>query len=147
MNTYIMRWNPSISSSKIEEFREAMDKWPGGFCYNWSIYEWEQAKEGDEYVMVRVGDGPCGVVYHGTFLSNPYEGGDWGGTAKKRHYVDITVENACDPDMPCITMEQLETAIPEIEWRRGHSGQLITPEQARRLGELLDRALDLYHSL
>ncbi len=43
MSTYIMRWNPAISSSKISAFEAARKKWPEGFRGNWSIYEWEHA--------------------------------------------------------------------------------------------------------
>ena len=135
MATYIMRWNPGISSSKIEDFRAARAKWPQGFQGDWSIYEWEEADEGDKYIMVRVGEGPNGVVYHGEFLSEPYEGKDWAGTAKKRHYVDITIEHPCDPDEPMISIEQLEAVLPEIEWRRGHSGELLTDEQEKKFWE------------
>ena len=135
MSTYIMRWNPGISSGKIEDFRKAREKWPEGFCWNWSIYEWEDAHEDDEYIMVRVGEGPNGVVYHGRFLSEPYEGDDWAGTAKKRHYVDITIEDSCDPDEPMISIEQLEAVLPEIEWRRGHSGERLTDEQEKKFWE------------
>lgn len=49
--------------------------------------------------------------------------------------MDITIEEPCDPDEPMITIEQLESIIPEIEWRRGHSGVLLTPEQAQKLHE------------
>ncbi|MGN0228780.1 MAG: hypothetical protein ACI4BH_03120 [Muribaculaceae bacterium] len=132
MSTFIMRWNPGISSSKIENYRAAREKWPDGFCGDWSIYEWENAKKGDEYIMVRVGEGPNGVVYHGVFLSDPYEGNDWAGTAKKRHYVDITIEHPCDPDHPMFTIEQLASVIPEINWAKGHSGELLTKEQEER---------------
>lgn len=103
-----------------------------GFCGNWSIYEWEKAKKGDEYIMVRVGEGPNGVVYQGNFLSDPYEGDDWAGTDKKRHYVDISIEYACDPDFPMITIEMLESVLPEKEWRKGHSGELMTTEQEQK---------------
>lgn len=132
MSTYIMRWNPGISSSKIKDFREAREKWPEGFRGDWSIYEWEEADMGDKYIMVRVGDGPNGVVYHGVFLSEPYEGDDWAGTNKKRYYVDITIEHPCDPDHPMISIEQLEAILPEIEWRKGHSGELLTKEQEEK---------------
>lgn len=132
MSTFIMRWNPAISSSKIESYNAAREKWPMGFCGNWSIYEWEKAKKGDEYIMVRVGEGPNGVVYQGNFLSDPYEGDDWAGTDKKRHYVDISIEYACDPDFPVITIEMLESVLPEIEWRKGHSGELMTTEQEQK---------------
>ncbi len=135
MSTYIMRWNPGISSGKIEDFRKAREKWPEGFCWNWSIYEWEDAHEDDEYIMVRVGEGPNGVVYHGRFLSEPYEGDDWAGTAKKRHYVDITIEDSCDPNEPMISIKQLEAVLPEIEWRRGHSGERLTDEQEKKFWE------------
>ena len=135
MKTYIMRWNPEISSSKIEKFREALNKWPMGFQGNWSIYEWEKAEHGDEYYMIRVGNGPNGVVFVGQFLSDPYEDDDWDGTDKKRHYVDISIEHPCDPDYPYITIEQLSALIPEIDWSRGHSGQLLTDEQAKKLHE------------
>ena len=135
MSTYIMRWNPSISSSKIEDFREARKKWPNGFQGDWSIYEQEKADMGDNYIMVRVGEGPNGVVHHSVFLSEPYEGNDWAGTNKKRYYVDITIEHPCDPDFPCITIQQLESILPEIEWRKGHSGELLTEEQAKKFWE------------
>jgi len=130
-----MRWNPVISSSKIEDFRAAIEKWPAGFRGNWSIYEWEEAKSGDEYYMIRVGDGPKGVVYYGHFLSDPYEEDDWAGTSKKRHYVDISIELFTDPDEPLISIEQLNAILPEVEWGRGHSGQLLTEEQAQKLHE------------
>ena len=127
-----MRWNPGISSGKIEDFRKARERWPDGFCWNWSIYEWEDAHMDDEYIMVCVGEGSNGIVYHGRFLSEPYEGDDWAGTAKKRHYVDITIEDSCDPDAPMITIEQLEAVLPEIEWRKGHSGERLTDEQEKK---------------
>ncbi len=135
MSTYVMRWNPEISSSKIEDFRKAREQWPDGFCSNWSIYEWENADIDDEYVMVRVGDGPNGIVFHGQFLSKPYEGDDWAGTAKKRHYVDISIEHPCDPDSPMISIEQLEAILPEIDWQKGHSGEMLTEEQEQKLWE------------
>ena len=135
MSTFIMRWNPGISSGKIEDFRKAREQWPDGFCWNWSVYDWENADMGDAYIMVRVGEGPNGVVYHGEFLSEPYEGDDWADTAMKRHYVDISIEHPCDPDHPMITIDQLEAILPEIEWRKGHSGELLTEEQAEKFWE------------
>ena len=137
MSTYIMRWNPDISSSKIADFRAAREKWPNGFCCNWSIYEWENADINDRYIMVRVGNEPTGIVFLGVFLSEPYEDDDWAGSSKRRHYVDIAIDQSCDPDQPMITIEQLETVLPEINWRKGHSGELLTDEQAEKLWDYL----------
>ena len=106
MKTYIMRWNPGISSAKLFNYNAARNKWPGGFCGDWSIYEWEDAHVGDEYYMVRVGEGTNGVVYYGHFMSEPYLGKDWAGDPnRQRHYVDITIEEPCNPDEPMITIE------------------------------------------
>ena len=55
-----------------------------------------------------------------------------------RHYVDITCEDALAPDLrPYATIEELEEAIPEIDWRKGHSGQLLTEEQAEKIGQII----------
>ena len=35
-----------------------------------------------------------------------------------------------------ITTEQLQDAIPDFEWRKGHSGQLLNSEQAKKLEKL-----------
>lgn len=141
MSTYIMRWNPSISSSKIEDLRQAIAKWPYGFRGDWSIYEWEKAKEDDQYVMVRVGAGANGIVFQGHFLSDPYEGKDWAGSNRKRYYVDISIEPPFDPDKPSISVEQLETLLPEIDWRKGHSGQLMTKEQEKKFWDFAKQIL------
>ena len=70
---------------------------------------------------------------YGEFLSEPYEDSDWAGTSKTRRYVDISIRRPSDPDTPCVSIERLEEILPEIEWRRGHSGQLLTKEQERQL--------------
>ena len=35
-----------------------------------------------------------------------------------------------------IGIEELEKAVPDIDWRRGHSGQLLSEEDADKLDEL-----------
>ena len=44
----------------------------------------------------------------------------------------------CQPadECPPINIDVLEKAIPGIDWRRGHSGQLLTEEDAAKLDEL-----------
>ena len=136
--TYLLRWNPAISSFKMEAYKDALSTYPDGFGMDWSVYEWEEAQKGDRYYMLRVGEGNTGIVFSGEFTSDPYQGGDWAGKGKIRHYVDITCEDALDPELrPYATIEELEEAIPEIDWRKGHSGQLLTEEQADKIGEII----------
>ena len=140
--TYLLRWNPAISSFKMEAYKEARETYPGGFGMDWSIHEWEEAKEGDLYYMLRVGEGNTGICFYGEFTSNPYVGGDWAGKGKIRHYVDINCDDAVDPDgRPLATTEELQKAIPEIDWQKGHSGQLLTEEQADKIGEIISSHL------
>jgi len=63
--TYILRWNPTISSFKLEHYRKACT-YTEGFSMNWSIYEWEKAKKGDRFYMERLGDDGKGIVFRGS---------------------------------------------------------------------------------
>lgn len=133
MKTFVLRWNPDISSYKIDDYCNDCEMYVGGFELNWSIFDWKDAHEGDRYIMTRVGDGPNGVVWLGTFLSDPYEDEDWAGTCKKRYYVDIDVCVYSDADDPLINVEELEALIPDVDWRKGHSDQVLHEEQALKL--------------
>ncbi len=140
--TYLLRWNPAISSFKLETYREATTQYPDGFGLNWSIYEWQEAKEGDIYYMVRVGDDKAGIVFRGEFRSGPYSGEDWAGKGKPRKYVDITCECCAAPDgKPWLSVEELSAAIPEINWGKGHSGELLPMDVAAKLEDLWNESI------
>jgi len=142
-NTYLLRWNPLISSFKLDEYREATTKCPDGFSLNWSVYEWEHAEEGDHYYMLRTGDDKAGIIFWGWFTSDPFEGEDWAGKGQPRHYMDmVSVDAVGADDEPRITVEELEAAIPNVDWRKGHSGELLSPEDAQTLRELFNSKLE-----
>ena len=106
------------------------------YSFNWSVYEWEQAKMGDRFYMIRVGEGNTGVVMSGIFTSQPYADEDWNPNRNKRkiYYMDMKPNFIVNPEtQPIITTQELLEAIPDFEWRKGHSGQLLTPEQAQKL--------------
>ena len=108
------------------------------------IYEWEKAKKGDCFYMERLGDEGRGIVFRGQFTSDPYLGEDWAGTSKKRYYVDIDCFDASPADgQPHITVEELKSILPEINWDKGHSGQLLTEGQAQKLEELWDSKMEV----
>jgi len=137
--TYLLRWNPTISSFTLKNFRDATTKYPDGFGMNWSVYEWEKAEEGDYFYMLRTGDDKAGIVFRGRFMSDPYEGDDWAGKGKKRYYVDINCYDASKPDGAShITIEELEKFIPDIDWRKGHSGELLSDDDANVLNKLFE---------
>lgn len=137
-HTYLLRWNPSISSFTAKDYEDSVEKYPEAFQMDWSIYEWEEAHEGDRYYMLRVGGDADGIVFQGEFLSDPYVDKDWAGTDRQRHYVDICCYDLSAPHgRPLVSAEALEAVLPEIDWHRGHSGVLLTAEQAAAIDKLL----------
>ena len=138
--TYLLRWNPTISSFKLETYRQATIECPDGFGYDWSIYKWEDAHEGDRYFMLRTGDENAGIVFRGVFTSDPYEDDDWAGQGKQRHYMKMDCFDCVPADQkPPIDIELLEKEIPEIDWHKGHSGELLSEETAEKLNELWNK--------
>ena len=137
---YLMRWNPTISSFTEKDFKKCIENMRcGNFRINWSIYEWQEARRGDVFYMLRTGDDKAGIVFSGQFLSDPYPSDDWAGTNKRRMYVDMVVYNYVEPgEGPRIPIEKLQHAIPELEWAKGHSGELLSVEVADKITELLD---------
>ncbi len=137
--TYLLRWNPTISSFRLEDYRDATTHCPNGFGFNWSVYEWEEAHQGDRFYMLRTGDEHAGLVFRGVFTSDPYPGDDWAGRGKQRYYMEMGCYDCVLPDQkPPVDIDALEKALPNIDWRRGHSGQLLSEEDVEKLDELWD---------
>lgn len=119
--TFILKWNPAISSVNLEDW----DFWVAKKDFlvpNWSVYEHEKVDIGDEWYMLRVGEGVTGIVGHGTFCSNPQKAGDWSGQGKVRYYSELCILDLMPHSEPMITTEILEKCIPNFDWRGGHSG-------------------------
>ena len=136
--TYLLRWNPSISSFKEKDYEDCVANMEHGmFRLNWSIFEWEEARRGDLFYMMRVGDDKAGIVFNGQFISDPYPADDWAGSTKRRMYVDMVCTNPVEPGTkPRISLEKLQNEILAIEWAKGHSGSLLPSEMAEELHKL-----------
>ncbi len=135
---YLMRWNPSISSFTEQDYEAALENMKNGmFFMDWSIHEWEEARRGDIFYMMRVDDDKAGIVFSGLLLSDPYVSDDWAGSSKRRLYVDLACMNPVEPgEVPHISLEKLMTAIPDFDWQKGHSGELLPVEVTEKLNEL-----------
>lgn len=136
--TFILMWNPAISSITIHNHIDSIahiDSW----MFDWSVYEWEKAREGDRFFMVRVGEGNTGIVMSGIFISEPYTERDWNRIRKEKeiHYMNMQPNLIVNPETtPIITTAQLQEVIPDFEWRKGHSGVILAEHQAQRLEQL-----------
>lgn len=145
-NVVILMWNPSISSYTMERFEsDLMEMADGWFLtdFNWSVRDHDKARDGDKFFMVKVGPGANGIVMSGTFSSEPYQGEDWAGRGRTVFYMDMDVKEMIHPDRcPLLTSEELSREIPDFVWDGGHSGRILTEEQADKLQALWDKYLD-----
>lgn len=136
---YLMRWNPTISSFKDKDFIDCVNNMDHGmFRMNWSIYDWQEARRGDFFYMMRTGDDKAGIVFSGQFITDPYPRDDWAGSNRRRMYVDMVCLNASEDSSPLITVEKLQESIPSIEWEKGHSGELLSDETTDIIAKLLE---------
>lgn len=137
-NTFILRWNPAISSYTMARLDSDMEDWAKGYWneddFDWSIYEWQKAHRGDRFFMVRVGDGNTGIMAAGRFTSEPYKGEDWSDKGREVYYMQMEFEAVFHPERAdIIGTEELERELPDIDWCKGHSGQMLNKESAERL--------------
>ena len=161
MNTFLLLWNPAISSYTIDrceeefDFKEATlgdfidDEQYFPWDLNWSVWEWDKARKGDRFFMLRVGEGqPNGIVMSGRFSSNPYVDEDWSGNGRVVHYADLEFDAAIHPDSPKIlSSDILEKHFPDRNWRKGHSGQAVDNETAAKLEDLWNGHIYPFSSL
>lgn len=151
-NTVVLMWNPAISSYTMERFEDDLIYMYDGWeldDFNWSVWEHEKAKEGDRFFIVKVGPGTNGIVLHGTFSSEPYQAEDWSGKGRAVFYMDMNINEMIHPDRcPLLTSEELAKDIPDFKWDGGHSGQVLSEEQAKKLhalwGKYLEKNSDIF---
>ena len=141
MNTYILRWNPSISSYTIERHLEIIshiDKGEYPSFFNWSIFEWEKLKAGDIFILLQVGTDCDGIAMIGKFSGKPYEADSWRNDGTKIHYANMNILDAFNlMDEIGLLSYNFEEDFPEIDWHSGHSGTLVEPKVAKKLIETL----------
>ena len=140
--TFIMRWNTDISNYKLSEFENAMeDFFDEGFYYDWSIWDYQKAHVGDRFYMVRTGKGKNGVVMRGYIMGEPYPDEDWSGKGRRVYYIRMKPLTMLDPERApmMITTDELSEKIPGFDWKEGHSGMILSDEQAAKLEVIWDR--------
>ena len=136
--TFVMRWNPELSSHKVVDFEHAMeDFYDDGFYYDWSIFDYEKVHVGDRFFMLKVGNGNTGIVMSGIIVSLPYKDEDWSGKGRDVRYVRMIPDCMVHPDKTeIISTQSLDEELPGVNWNEGHSGVLLTNEQAGKFDEL-----------
>lgn len=147
MKTFILYWNPRISSFKDEERSEFVEALRNGQSYdfNWSVWDWDKAHAGDRFFRIRCGmDDPAqnGVIDSGYFVSDPYADEDWSGRGRKVYYAEMEFDSVIDFNhCPVLSSDKLELRIPHFDWHGGHSGRLLDEQSAAELESLWEQHL------
>ena len=142
MKTYILFWNPAISSYKLDDFQKEMEDL-GNADMNWSVWEYEKACAGDRFFMVRCGSGKTGICMSGYFSSNPYKGEDWSGRGRITYYMNLEPDYMINPDyLPILSTFDLVRDIPGFDWNGGHSGRLLDAKLAAKLEAIWKKFTD-----
>lgn len=163
MATFILFWNPAISSWTLDRHRNLFVDEFERADMNWSIWEHAKAHEGDTYVMVRCKNKPVpgkvnqygkqvwepftdattGICMVGTFSSEPYQGEDWSGKGRVTYYADLDIDFLTDPEKNLIlSTDELMAAIPDFDWKGGHSGRKLDDASAEKLHAMLQKAVE-----
>lgn len=133
MKTYILFWNPAISSYKLEDFQREIDDYENADM-NWGVWEYEKACAGDRFFMVRCGSGKTGICMSGYFSSDPYRDEDWSGRGRVTYYMDLEPDFMINPDyLPILSTLDLVREVPGFDWNGGHSGRLLDAKLAEKL--------------
>lgn len=137
--TFILMWNPEISSVTMDDHTCTIRHMLATY-YNWSVWEHDKARRGDKFYLVCCAGARTGIVMSGIFDSNPWESEDWSGSGRQTFYMDMSPNVILDPEKaPMITTEMLEKEIPTFNWRGGHSGRLLTREEAEALESIWEK--------
>lgn len=145
MSTVIFKWNPAFSSYLMASYLYDLNSCLTGrpLDYNWSVWDHDKIHSDDKFYWVKLGYGQTGIVGSGVVTSDPYEGSDWSGKGRRTFYVDFLPEVLLNPDaLPILDTKRLTREIPDFEWDRGHSGLVLTPEQAEKLDTLWEAFLN-----
>lgn len=141
---FLMRWNPAISGFTRDDFEEYFNYYKGrtksieNSDIVWTIWDWKEVMHRDLFVMMQVGQEKNGIVWGGFLNGAPYQYEDKNGKLSRSHYIECTVmymhrlENT-----GILSAEKLRQVIPEIDWLHGHAGELLSVENAEKLGLLL----------
>lgn len=150
--TFILYWNPQISNFKDEERSEFVKYIRNGnyYDFNWSIWDWKEAKAGDRFFRIRCGmSNPAddGVIDSGYLINDPYIGEDWSGRGREVHYANMEFDVVIDYNhCPILAADKLDLRIPHFEWHGGHSGRLLDEQNAAELEALWEQHVHMLKS-
>lgn len=135
-NTLIMMWNPEESGLGIESFVASIPNMNTTY-FSWRICEYEKAKCGDRFFLIKCGEGKTGIVMSGICDTRPFADKDWNGLGTPRYSMEMAPNVMLDPEYaPMISTKELKKKIPSFDWESLESGRILPPKDAIQLEHL-----------
>lgn len=138
---YVLRWNPRISSFDREGFEHYFAQYKGiipndhNDKLDWTVWDWKSVEHRDLYVMMQVGQKVNGIVWGGFLGGFPYQYEKEDGSLTRSRFFQTDVEYMHRIEKTgLMTVDRLIQAVPEVDWLHGHSGELLSVENAEKLG-------------
>jgi len=136
MKCHILRWNPNISSYTEQIHLNNINAILKGELkdFNWSVYNWQEVKGGDFWILQKVGTDEDGIAGFGQFAGLPYESNSWRKDGTKLYFSKLNVWCLIDRTVSkTLSAKELEKEFPEINWHGGHSGEMVSEEMSEKL--------------
>jgi hypothetical protein len=143
MSTYLFLWNPtkwdwSHIDGQIEQIKQSIE-----VVEDWATDRKKDIGKGDQFILVRVGSHPKGVVGIGEISKDIFEREHWSSDHDKKHKILNFVElkfQALSKE-PLISLDYLELNFPNIKWTPQSNGNVIPQEIASEIFEELSKDL------
>ena len=132
-NTIVFFWDPEKRKMTEEEYIDSLKNFYTE-PFHQQVHEWQKVRMDDRFYLVKVGGKSKGLVMAGIVGSQPFLSSNDSGKGRRQHFVELKPTMMLNPQtLPMMTIEELEDAVPGFMWRGGHSGRMLTPEQAASL--------------
>ena len=138
---HLLRWNPSISSFTRKKFEIIFSSYKKNLpidkenSLDWSVWNWKEVMHRDLFVMMQVGQKVNGIVWGGFLGGYPYQYEREDGTITRSRFFETTVQYMHRIEKTgLMTADRLAKAVPNVDWLHGHSGEMLSVEDAELLG-------------
>ncbi len=136
MKTFILRWNPNISSYTLKNQKKDIKAILKGklSSMDWSVREWEKIEVNDFWILQTVGTDYDGIAAFGTFTGRTTEAESWRHDGTKVHYAQMIVWAIIDRNISKkFAASEMENLCPKIDWHGGHSGIVVSAEEGEKI--------------
>uniref|UniRef100_UPI0025F868EC hypothetical protein n=1 Tax=Treponema sp. TaxID=166 RepID=UPI0025F868EC len=117
MKTFILRWNPNISSYTLKDQKKDIKAILKGklSSMDWSVREWEKIEVNDFWILQTVGTDYDGISAFGTFTGKTAKAKSWRRDGTKVHYAQMIVWAIIDRNISKkFAASEMENLCPKI---------------------------------